>query len=576
MAMLHRGNSNRFASTIWPGYVDAMTTLLMVLIFVLTIFIVVQSMLRERITDQDGEIAKQEETLTEQQTVLTAQEQRLVALGNQVADLAAALSVSEQGLQTETAKAAALASELADAETAARDRAAQIARLGAELQASRTTAQARASELESAQSRLTDFEAEVAALLAARDTEQAAAAAAQQQLSADLSAATDRASVAELAVAAARDEIDAQAEQARLAAARRDALQALVADLRARSSGDEAKAGDLQTRLTEAEAARLAEAEAAQLLRDRLATSDAELTAMTLSLEESRRNAAETLTLLAAAETARDQLTDDAKAAAARLTEAEAQAATLAVAQAELAKEQELSAEGQRRVALLNEQVASLTGDLGRLQSVLEATGEGQTAAELRVEDLGQQLNAALLLAAEEKDRRLTLEEQARQRAEDEAKDLARYRSEFFGRLSQILEGRQGVNVVGDRFVFDSSVLFDQGEATLSDAGKAQIRNVADMLSGIAGEIPPEIDWIIRVDGHTDNLPLSGSGRYRDNWELSQARALAVVRYMTEDLGFPSDRLAPAGFADTRPVATENTPEGRAQNRRIELKLTER
>ena len=190
--------------------------------------------------------------------------------------------------------------------------------------------------------------------------------------------------------------------------------------------------------------------------------------------------------------------------------------------------------------------------------------------------ELGQQLNAALLRNAEETQRRLALEEEARLRAEAEAQDLARYRSEFFGRLSQILSGREGVQVVGDRFVFQSEVLFAPGEAALSDAGRDQVAGLARLLADIADEIPPEIDWIIRVDGHTDNIPLSGTGRFRDNWELSQARALAVVRYLTEDLGFPDTRLAPTGFADTRPISTEDSAEGRALNRRIELKLTER
>ena len=130
--------------------------------------------------------------------------------------------------------------------------------------------------------------------------------------------------------------------------------------------------------------------------------------------------------------------------------------------------------------------------------------------------------------------------------------------------------------MVGDRFVFQSEVLFAPGEATLSPSGRDQVARVARLLAEISDDIPPEIDWIIRVDGHTDSTPLSGSGRYRDNWELSQARALAVVRYMTEELGFPANRLGPTGFADTRPVAAGDTPEALALNRRIELKLTER
>ena len=178
--------------------------------------------------------------------------------------------------------------------------------------------------------------------------------------------------------------------------------------------------------------------------------------------------------------------------------------------------------------------------------------------------------------ASEEQRQRLALEEAERVRLEEEAADLARYRSEFFGRLREILEGRDEVEIVGDRFVFQSEVLFGQGEATLSDDGRASVARVSDMLIEIADTIPEEIDWVIRVDGHTDSTPLSGQGRYRDNWELSQARALAVVRYMVDDLGFPEGRLAPTGFADTRPVAPEDTAEGRARNRRIELKLTER
>ena len=570
---LNRGSANRFSATIWPGFVDAMTALLLVLMFVLTIFMIVQSVLREQVDDQESTIAGQVERLSAQDAQLSEQEQRLGALGGQVADLAAALGAAQDEAEAGRQQAATLQADLDRSEAEARARAARIAAQASELQARQAELQARDSELTAARSRITDFEAEVAALLAAREQDRAGAAAAQDALRADLARAEGRASAAELAVAAARSEIDAQAELARLAAARRDALQAMIADMRRRQSEGEADQTALAAQLTEAEAARLTEAEAAAALRERLAGADSELTAMTLALEESRREAEETLTLLAAAQAARDDAT---AAATAQATEAERQAGLLAAAQARLAEEEALSADGQRRVALLNEQVADLTGQLGRLQALLDAAGEGQEAAELRVADLGQQLNAALLTAAEEKDRRLAIEEQARLAAEDEAKDLARYRSEFFGRLSQILSGRQGVQVVGDRFVFDSNVLFQPGAAALSDAGREQVAGVADMLTGISGDIPAEIDWIIRVDGHTDDTPLSGSGRYRDNWELSQARALAVVRYLTDDLGFPAGRLAATGFADTRPVAANDSAENRARNRRIELKLTER
>ncbi|WP_347266190.1 peptidoglycan -binding protein [Paracoccus sp. (in: a-proteobacteria)] len=458
---LSRGTGNRFSATIWPGFVDAMTALLMVMMFVLTIFLLVQSVLRDQITTQDSELDQ---------------------LGARVAELSTALS----------------------------------------------TAKDRGAALEG-----------------------------------DLGTLRERLRLSQQALAGARTEVDAQAEAARLAAARREALEALLADLRRRDA-------DRQSRLDAAEAARLTDAAAAEALRARLARSDAELDAATLQLEAQRKKAEETLTLLAAAEAARQDLGERTA------SEAEKQAGLLALAQQKLSQQEALSAEDQRRVAALNQQVARLNEQLGSLRAVLDATGAAGKAADLRAEDLGRQLNLALLRATEAERKQRGLEEAARRKAEAEARDLARYRSEFFGRMSQILAGRQGVRVVGDRFALSSEVLFGPGDATLSPEGRAELANVAGMLEQVATEIPPEIDWIIRVDGHTDSQPLSGQGRYRDNWELSQARALAVVRYMVEDLGFPASRLVPAGFADTRPVALGDTPGARAQNRRIELKLTER
>lgn len=485
MALNRNGGRERFSATIWPGFVDAMSTLLLVLIFTLTIFMVLQSVLRERITSQDSQLQQ----LGDQ---VSTREDELRQLGERMAQLGDALSTSQ-------------------------DRAATLDR--------------------------------------------------------DLATERARLRASEAAVAQARTEIDAQTEAARLDAARREALEALTADLRRQAAEIGTQLADTQKKLTDAEAAKLADDAAAAALQERLSKSDAELNATTLALDAARKKSEETLTLLAAAEAAKQELGSKADA---QMTEAQRQAGLLALAQQKLSQQEALSTEEQRRVALLNEQVAGLNDQLGRLQVVLQTTGDDKRQSDLKAEDLGRQLNIALVRAADEERQRRTLEEEARTKAEAEARDLARYRSEFFGRLSQILQGREGIRVVGDRFVFSSEVLFPAGEATLSSEGMAQIARVTDTLKQISGDIPPEIDWIIRVDGHTDSQPLSGQGRYRDNRELSQARALSVVRYMVDDLGFPAGRLLPAGFADTRPVAQGNSPEANAQNRRIELKLTER
>lgn len=590
MALSSGRGGQRFSTNIWPGYVDALSTLILVLTFVVTIFMVVQYVLREQINTQGSE---------------------LEALGVQVSGLADALGL-------ERSRTAALGADLSAAEAEAQRQAALVANLTA-------TLDARTGELGAAQAKITDFEAQVASLLAERDTARGEAAA--------LGAERDRLLTSQealnLAVARAREEIDAQAEAARLAAARREALDALIADLRRRGEAGAAALSEVQGALDAKEAERLAEAAAAEALREKLTDAGDELTAMTLALEAERKRAEDTLTLLAAADAARKDLdmrlaaallaqtateeqlaaaeaaqtsTDSdrkaiedqlAAALAAKLaaegkaestaSEAERQRALLATADARLAEEQAASAEGARKVTLLNEQIAALRGQLGALQDLLDASASKDADAKVQIEALGSQLNSALARVAAEEKRRAALEEAERQRlaAEAEAlkaetKELARYRSEFFGRLSEVLQGREGVRVVGDRFVFSSEVLFEPASADLAPEGREQIAGVARTLQEVAAVIPPEIDWIIRVDGHTDNSPLSGAGEFRDNWELSQARALSVVRFLQDDLGFPPERMAATGFGEYRPVAEGDSPEARAQNRRIELKLTER
>jgi chemotaxis protein MotB len=245
-------------------------------------------------------------------------------------------------------------------------------------------------------------------------------------------------------------------------------------------------------------------------------------------------------------------------------------------AQQALTAEQAKSVDAAKKLALLNQQMMALRSQLGTLQGLLDASAAKDTEANVQLDTLGSQLNAALAQVASEQKKRAELEAAERKRLETENLDLAKFRSEFFGQLSEVLAGRDGVRVVGDRFVFSSEVLFTPGSADLAPEGRAQIAGVVSTLTEVAGQIPPSIDWIIRVDGHTDAIPLSGNGIFADNWELSQARALSVVRFMQDDLGFPPQRLAATGFGEYQPVVPGDTPQDLAQNRRIELKLTER
>jgi chemotaxis protein MotB len=415
-----------------------------------------------------------------------------------------------------------------------------------------------------------------------------------------------------LALAARREEIDAQAEQARLAAARREALEALMADLRARNADAQSTNARLKAEATEArealraqEQAQLAEAAAAQALRDRLENAQTELTAMTLSLEAQRKRAEETLTLLAAARAAQEELdlrlsaaeTESegeiadlrarlAAAVAAQLaaegnvdetrSEVEQRAALLAQARTELSQEQEVSAAAQRQTELLNQQVAALRAQLSSLQGLLDQAEIEDAVREVELQSLGSQLNTALARVAAEERRRAELEAAEVRRLEAETKNLEQYRSEFFGRLRSVIGAQEGVRIEGDRFVFSSEVLFPPGGAGLSPEGRQEVAKVADILRNVAADIPEGIDWVIRVDGHTDDVPLSGLGEFADNWELSQARALSVVKYMADFLGIPPGRLAANGFGQYQPVDTANTEDARARNRRIELKFTEK
>tara|TARA_Y100000589_G_scaffold330232_1_gene379219 strand:- start:225 stop:2258 length:2034 start_codon:yes stop_codon:yes gene_type:complete len=675
---LSRRTGQRFQASIWPGFVDAMTGLLLVLMFVLTIFMIVQFVLRETISGQESELNNLQDEMALIAEALGLEKKQTEKLGLELNSLAGTLADTESELQRQASLISSLTQE--------REEQAQL--------------------INEANSKITQFEAQVVGLLSQRENLNLQIGSLQddkktatekilelQNESDNLKSDRDR---LELALASARNEIDAAAQAARMAAAQREVFESMIVALEQDLSETERKVtekveeiGLLQERLSREEEARIVSIAVAEELRERLKNADAELTAMTLMLEAQRQKAEETLTLLAAADNARStidnrlketlfalevanseiiqkkqsiekletgekqilveldksnlalaaalsqgeelkqELTETKKSlesklmialgekseieknntelrknlenalvarlaadalAKSNLEEAKRKQLLLGQAQREIEnqanknkKSNEELLKAERQTALLNQQLSEVRKQLGELDALLSLSEERDQERKAQLKNVGSRLNQALASLASEERKRRKLEENERKRLEEEnnkltnqAEELANYKSEFFGRLRTVLMGQERVRIVGDRFIFSSEVLFSTGSSDLSTEGKAEISNVTEILSSIMKDIPNNIDWVIRVDGHTDNTPLSGLGEFKDNWELSQARALSVVKYMITELNFSGSRLAANGFGEYQPISLEDNEEARAQNRRIEIKLTER
>ena len=756
---LSRRTGQRFQASIWPGFVDAMTGLLLVLMFVLTIFMVIQFVLRETITGQESE---------------------LDALAAEIVAISEALGLEKAKVVELEGELGILTSTLDDTEATNNQQSLLIESLNSQNQENKAA-------LDSALIQITQFETEVAKLLAA----QAASRMQIDQLQNERKSMIDQQEALALTLAQARDEINLAEQEARLRAAEREALQALIRSLESEQreatkvfEDQSNEIQELKVALDDEEAARMIEAAAAAELRRRLKEADTELTAMTLTLEEERKRAEETLTLLAAVDAAKLEIEDNLRQTIialeaanlkignnetelktleenAQSSDAELEEIKVALA-ASLARQQRLELElsnlgknisqqavavkdfneklmiaendlavvllnlgeerlnwqareaesiqeignlrsklsdalaarwvsaqsqkeavdnlkrvlaaklvsdklneekvsnfkqkeillqkaeqqlqeqskklsntsdsllkSQRETALLNQQVLELRRQLSSLQSLLTLSEEKDRDEEIQLKNLGNRLNAALARVASEErkkrqleqslrleieaklneitilnsnlisskvdleraetkaqleeDKRIRLEvaefqrlQADRERLKTQATELERYKSDFFGRIRELVEGRDGIKIVGDRFVFSSEVLFDVGKADLSLPGRLEIQKVAVILNQIVEEIPKNLNWIIRVDGHTDNTSMVSGAEFKDNWELSQARALSVVRFMISDLGLPKTRLAATGFGEFQPVSSGSSPEDLAQNRRIEIKLTEK
>ena len=465
-----RGRRGRASDELnpWPGYVDALSTLLMVIIFVLLVFVLAQAFLS---------------------VALTSRDRALERLNRQVAELSDMLSL-ERGRSTELQ--------------------ASVARLGRDA----AVATATRDQLTQEQSSLRD---DAARLLTERN-----------------------------GLRSERDQVAARLADAELqagsAAARLRAAQARLAETASSTGTASQEAADLAGQLAQARR-NLTALRAEQDAVNRTVTADRET--IQLKLADIGRLTEQVRQLSAL----RDQLERQAQDAAVRATTEEQRRQALA---AQLAQEQKLSESSRVQVALLQQQIEQLRTQMSAISASLKLAETGGRDKDVQIAGLSSRLNLALAARVEE---------------------LQRYRSEFFGRLRDVLANKPGVQVVGDRFVFQSEVLFPAGSAELTPAGQDQVRALASTLKAIAAEIPPDVQWLLRVDGHADRTPIRGMAV--GNWELSAQRAINVVRVLADE-GVPASRLAATGFGEYQPLDHGDSAAALARNRRIELRLTDR
>ncbi len=560
--MLTRRSGERFTTNIWPGFVDAMTAILLILMFILSIFMIVQSVLRDTISSQKIE-------LDERQTELSQ-------LGNNLEDLRNQLGI----LKTEKSNLQILSSE----------QKAKLTSQEAQLQEKINLLTKLRNDMAIAEVKITDFKSQVASLIAKRLELNENLKLEMEKTSREIS----KREAAEMALAAARDTISQKISKEKMMAASNEALEQLVKKLKFENKALENLTDDKEIELsrvkdklesinrdlTNAEKLRVLEQYAIRNLQESLMEKKEELALITLTIEEERKKALETLKLLAASREAQRILKERADKFEKKLsgndTILKEKDLALREARLRLSVQEEKAKASIQEVANLTLQTNSLKERLKELTGILDATIEKDFSNNVEIKSLGAKLNAALAKVASEQKIRAELEEKERKRLENETKNLREYRSVFFGRLKKILGDIEGIDVVGDRFVFSSEVLFDRGSADIGLEGKLQLDTISNVLKDISQKIPEDINWVLRVDGHTDKTPVSQNSIFKDNWELSQARSLSVVKYMIANHEIDPKRMSAAGFGEHQPISSSDLKEDLAKNRRIEFKLTER
>ncbi len=566
---------------IWPGFVDALATLLILIIFVLMVFMVSQFFLSEALTGRDKALDRLNARINELSEMLSLEKDTSENLRRSMADIASQLQVTISARDTLDQRVRQLVSAVGTAGARIAELEANLAgasALAASLESDLAAVRLRAGELESdlaaSTQRTVDMEAELALALqraGLMQKELEASASRATTLETDLDSANQRIAVLETAVVAANQHVRRLQQQLALANQQIALLDEQLGEAMKRAQkGDTDLAASAQ-RSESLEADLAASAQRSESLEADLAASaqrsrslEADLAASaqrSQSLEadlaaEQERQAGLESRLAAAAERV-SRLEADLEASRQRRGTLEARLRSSEEARQKsgraLTEEQRLSEQARAAVNLLNAQIAALRRQLASLQEVLDASEVRVKDQKVQIADLGRRLNMALA---------------------EKVQELKRYRSEFFGRLHAVLGDRADIRVVGDRFVFQSELLFASASAALEDGGAAQLSQLASTLKEVAAEIPRDIDWVLRVDGHTDRVPINNE-EFSSNWELSTARAISVVKFLM-DRGIPPNRLAATGFGEFQPLDPAHTPAAYRKNRRIELKLTQR
>ena len=495
--MARRSRTPASGADTWAGFVDALSTLLVVLIFALVVFMLAQFFQGIALLGRDAALAQLEDRVAELADMLSLERSSNADLRLEMAQLSSELQRATSG-RDDAEQALALLSAERDG-------------LIARLTATENYAADAGKSLDDAQARIELLQSDL------------------DRAMEDISVSKDSLSLKLAEVASLQRDIDA------------------LQNVRDNLEGDVARMALL---LEEAQGLQARTSEELTEREQDLATSRERIEALLVDLTTERDRSME-LEVSLSDETERTALAQsEIEDRDIRLSEL-AQLVTLT--EEERAAAEAMSDRRFNQLALLNQQLDALRSQIAALNEVLEVSEAQSEADQVQITELGARLNAALAAKVQE---------------------LSRYRSEFFEKLVQVLSDRTDIVIVGDRFVLPSELLFDSGSADISPEGRPELDKIADLIVALTGEIPSDVEWVLRVDGHTDNVPIA-TNQFPSNWELSTARATSVVRYLVSR-GVAPDHLAAAGFGEFQPFTDADTADGRRQNRRIEFKLTEK